>query len=243
METNDDIIYDQYEWIYYFFEGFDVTSFNNDINQTNGNNNLNNFPIELQLKLKFKNNILIENLDNNKISLKKNGGSNLTNNKDIKKINSLSNSNRIPKNNGEILFDKNNIENQFMLKGSVKNRNLKKNDIISSYDKNDNNIVTKNNNPFIEGENNNVLIKKESEIKKKDIIKKDNNLENNYYLMDNENNNLNDNEINKNNLDKNDNKNKITINNNLDDNKNLEIADDFVESLFKDNNNKFRNCR
>ena len=54
METNDEIIYEQYEWIYYFFEGFDVTSFNNNIIELNGNNNLNNFPNQLSFKSQFK---------------------------------------------------------------------------------------------------------------------------------------------------------------------------------------------
>ena len=29
METKDEKDYEQYEWIYYFFDGYDVTSFNN----------------------------------------------------------------------------------------------------------------------------------------------------------------------------------------------------------------------
>ncbi len=116
METNDEIIYEQYEWIYYFFEGFDVTSFNNNIIELNGNNNLNNFPNQLSFKSQFKNNFLFEKKGNNKISIKKNGSKNLSNNKDLNKINSLSNSNlssnSLPRNNGEISFVKNNSKNQ-----------------------------------------------------------------------------------------------------------------------------------
>ena len=31
METKDEKDYEQYEWIYYFFDGYDVNSFNNEI--------------------------------------------------------------------------------------------------------------------------------------------------------------------------------------------------------------------
>ena len=54
METYEEFDYEQYEWIYYFFDGFDVTSFNNNLSRINGNNKLNNQPTILNLITKNK---------------------------------------------------------------------------------------------------------------------------------------------------------------------------------------------
>ena len=37
------------EWIEYFYKGFDIYSFNNNILNKKGNNNLNNFPEKLRI--------------------------------------------------------------------------------------------------------------------------------------------------------------------------------------------------
>ena len=38
--------YEQYEWINYFFDGYDIVSFNNLLDSSFGNNDLINFPIQ-----------------------------------------------------------------------------------------------------------------------------------------------------------------------------------------------------
>ena len=131
MESNYNFDYEQYEWIHYFYEGFDVESFNNLIDSSKGNNNLNNFPIQMNLKSKKKliklekskiNNNIINN--NNKISVQK-------------KYFTIN----IPENNKKITFENLDI-NQFNSKKTpLENRlGLNKN----SFYKLNNNIISNN---------------------------------------------------------------------------------------------------
>ncbi len=131
MESNYNFDYEQYEWINYFYEGFDVESFNNLIDSSKGNNNLNNFPIQMNLKSKKKfiklekskiNNNIINN--NNKISVQK-------------KYFTIN----IPENNKKITFENLDI-NQFNSKKTpLENRlGLNKN----SFYKLNNNIISNN---------------------------------------------------------------------------------------------------
>ena len=162
MESNYNFDYEQYEWLNYFFEGFDVESFNNLIDSSKGNNNLNNYPIQLNLKSKKK----IIKLEKSKI----NNNNNINNNKILVQKNHFTIN--IPENNKKITFENLGI-NQFFSKESPLEISLRQsqksfnilNKSNSSYN-NEKNFNIKSKNKVILNKNKNDIIIKENKTQK-----------------------------------------------------------------------------
>ena len=133
MESNYNFDYEQYEWLNYFFEGFDVESFNNLIDSSKANNNLNNYPIQMNLKSNKK----IIKLEKSNI----NNNNNIINNKKIiiKKNEFTIN---IPENNKKIIFENLGF-NQFYSKDSPLEISLQQSQ--NSFYKLNNSIFSNNN--------------------------------------------------------------------------------------------------
>lgn len=112
MEENN---YEQYEWLNFFYEGYDVASFNNNIDSSNGNNDLLNYPISL--KVEFKNKIIMSEQLKNKYNKNNNNYNN-----NLKKRNESYN--YLPKNSGNISFGIN-INNSFYSKESPLENSLR----------------------------------------------------------------------------------------------------------------------
>ena len=217
MESKDEKDYEQYEWIYYFFDGYDVTSFNNEIYDENGNNILINFPKQLNIKKKDKkiNTLIDTNEDNNKIISEENIKElNFNNNANLVRSLNLS-SRSLPRNNGEISFVTKSF-NQFSSRESPLDRSLikakskevlSKNSLMDS-EKFENNELT---NFKYFGANN-----KNKENKESNMIKNVADL-----LFDN-----------KNNLEKNSNE--------IENDEDWENSKKLVEELFENNNNNFK---
>ena len=233
METYEEFDYDQYEWIYYFFDGFDVTSFNNNISINNGNNKLNKQPTQLNLKTKNtkkiekKNNEIninnkekntkIESKNNIEINIKNN---NKTNNNNLL-LNSNSSYNSLPRNNGEISFAPI-TSNQFSSKESPLDRSIKRSDNNSLKQSIENSSYRYTNTISDEDKDNNI---NSNDIKndKNEMVR---NIDN--YLYGNN---------------KNDENDKKYFNNNDDEKKlsqkDMEYVKNFVSELFEKKNNIF----
>ena len=112
MEENN---YEQYEWWNFFCEGYDVASFNNNIDSSNGNNDLLNYPISL--KVEFKNKIIMSEQLKNKYNKNNNNYNN-----NLKKRNESYD--YLPKNSGNISFGIN-INNSFYSKESPLENSLR----------------------------------------------------------------------------------------------------------------------
>ena len=222
METYEEFDYEQYEWIYYFFDGFDVTSFNNNLSRINGNNKLNNQPTilnlitknkkkiekkenEMNIKSKEKDKNIKPKKNNIEINIKNNNNNNLL-------LNSNSSLNSLPRNNGEISFAPI-TSNQFSSKESALDRSIKRSE--NSFKQSIENSSYKYTNTISDEDkdNKNNYINTDIKNNKNDMVR---NIDN--YLYDN---NINDNDDNKLNQE------------------DLEFVKNFVAELFEKKNNIF----
>ena len=234
MEIYEEFDYDQYEWIYYFFDGFDVTSFNNNLNIKSGNNKLNNQQTQLNLRTKNKKNLdknvneinINNNENNSKIKQKKNIEINIKNNNKINTnnnllLNSNSSFNSIPRNNGEISFAPI-TSNQFSSKESPLDRSIKRSE-NNSLKQSLENSSYKYSNTISEEDKNNIFNNNDIKNNKNEMVRNIGN-----YLYGNNKNDKDDNRY---------------FNNNEDENKlsqeDMEFAKNFVSKLFEKKNNIF----
>ena len=151
MEENN---YEQYEWKNFFFEGYDVASFNNNIDSSNGNNDLINYPISL--KVEFKNKIIMSEQLKNKYNKNNNNYNN-----NLKKRNGSYH--YLPKNSGNISFGKN-INNSFYSKESPLENSLRISQSSFLNKSNTENKLNNNNKKFFVISENKNSIKKQRKI-------------------------------------------------------------------------------
>ena len=151
MEENN---YEQYEWLNFFYEGYDVASFNNNIDSSNGNNDLLNYPISL--KVEFKNKLIITEQLKNKYNKNNNNYNN-----NLKKRNGSYH--YLPKNSGNISFGKN-INNSFYSKESPLENSLRISQSSFLNKSNTENKLNNNNKKFFVISENKNSIKKQRKI-------------------------------------------------------------------------------